>query len=196
MAVQTKAMVFIAVVVVIAAALALAASYNTPPFQRASTSTIQTCTDIPAISFLYCGSPLRITAYGELGASPFGNWTYKGSWNFTVSINTNSVARGEPILLMASLTNIGPNQTIKEFVKPYINPAVHDANGTEVWAWNPPQSTWPNVAIASGETIMQDVSIPTSQLRAGDLCSIMVTPLPIQFPSPNNMTFTFQFSVH
>jgi len=118
-----------------------------------------------------------------------------GSWNFTATISSNSVPRGQSILLWANLTNIGPNVTFSEFVRPYINPEVYAANGTEVWAWNPPESTWPNWNITSGETTSQDVSIPTSQLLAGQSYYITVAPISVQFPTPNNLTFTFQFSV-
>ena len=106
---------FIIVAIVVVGALALAEAYNIPPLQHTLTSsTTRTCTVIPAISFLYCGSPLRISAYGTPGASPF--LSGDGSWNFTVSISSNSVARGESVLLVAYLTNIGLNQTIKEFI--------------------------------------------------------------------------------
>ncbi len=169
---------------------------STSATSTSATSTLLTCTVIPAISYMYCGSPLRISADGEPGASPTGGGIPgDGSWNFTVSISSNSVTRGQTILLVANLTNIGPNTTIKEFVKPYINPGIYATNGTEVWAWNPPHSTSLNITIASGETISQDVNIPTSQLLVGQSYLIKVAPLSIQFPTPNNLTFTFQFSV-
>ena len=146
-------------------------------------STLYTCTIIPNLDFMYCGRPMRISATD-------------GGWNFTVTISSNSVAHGESIRLVANLTNVGiSNKTINRFVKPYINPGVYATNGTELWQWNPPQSTWPNVTITSGETVWQDVSIPTSQLPAGQTYLIKVAPLPISFPSPNNMTFTFRFFV-
>lgn len=201
---KTAALSVIAIIVLVA--IGLSALYDRIPLlqhssisttiKTSSTTTIRTCTAIPAISFMYCGSPLRISAYGEPGASPFGNSSYEGSWNFTVSISSNSVVQGQSIQLVADLTNVGPqNVTIKEFVKPFVNPAVYAIDGTILWQWNPSQSTWPNVIIASGQTISQDVSIPTSQLRSGQLYLIQLTPLSIQFPHPNNMTFTFQVSV-
>lgn len=158
------------------------------------TSTLRTCTDIPALSYIYCGDPLRISSVWTVGAAP-GVQPVKGSWNFTVTISSNSVALGQTILLWANLTNIGPNVTFNQFVRPYINAQVYAANGTEVWVWNPAQSTWPNWNIASGETTSQDVSIPTSQLVAGQSYYITVAPISVQFPMPNNHTFTFPFSV-
>ena len=124
-----------------------------------TTRTIQTCTDIPNLSFMYCGSnPLRISEEFEASS---------GEWNFTVSINSSSVARGHPIQLIASLTNIGPNETVKEFIQPFINPEVYAANGSELWQWNPPQTTSPNTTFPSGQTISQSMVIPTSQLHSG-----------------------------
>lgn len=159
-----------------------------------STTTTRTCIDIPAISYLYCGGTLRISAVGTPGAEP-GVQSNAGTWNFTVTISSDSVTLGQSILLWANLTNIGPDMTFSEFVRPYINPEVYAANGTEVWAWNPPQSTWPNWNITSGETTSQDVSIPTSDLVAGQSYYVTVAPISVQFPTPNNLTFTFQFSV-
>jgi hypothetical protein len=92
------------------------------------------------------------------------------------------------------LTNIGPaNQTIANFVRPYINPEIYTANGSEVWAWDPPQVTWPSWIITSGQTLSQDVSIPTTQLNAGQTYSIEVVPLSIE--SMGNLTVTLRLSV-
>jgi hypothetical protein len=161
-----------------------------------STVTEKTCTDIPAISYLFCPTPLKISAYGTPGATPYGNSTLdEGSWNFTVAISSNFTESGQPILLDANLTNIsGQSITIKNFVEPYINPTVSYANGSQVWAWNPPQSTWNNRTFGDGETMHQDVSIPTSQLKQGTYL-ITVAPISIQFPTPNDYTFTFRVTV-
>jgi hypothetical protein len=116
-----------------------------------------------------------------------------GEWNLTATINTNSVARGQSIRLVANLTNIGQNITINSFVVPFINPVVFATNGTKVWEWYP-STTVQGRTIASGETIWQDVSIPTSQLAPGQY-EVRVAPISVQLPTPNNLTFTFQFSV-
>ena len=158
------------------------------------TSSLVTCTAIGAISYMICPTTLRISAVGSPGATPFGCPSPCGSWNFTVTINSSSVVRGQTIELVANLTNIAPNQTINSWIVPYINPSVYSSNGTEVWAWYPPQH-YENMTIASGETFSQDVSIPTSQLVSGQSYFIQVAPLSIQFPTPNNYTFTFEFSV-
>jgi hypothetical protein len=172
-------------------AFAFAYSWGSPETH----GTVVTCTTIPAISYSYCPSPLRISATGSPGASPNNESTSGGSWNFTVSISSSSVNRGETILLDTSLTNIGQNETISNFVEPYVNPAVSTMNGTQVWAWDPPQVTFLNSTISSGQTISQQVSIQTSELMPGQSYLIEVMPLSIQFPTPNNYTFSFQFSV-
>ncbi|MCL4518512.1 MAG: hypothetical protein M1587_04870 [Thaumarchaeota archaeon] len=159
------------------------------------TETSMTCTTIPAISYLYCPSPLRISAVGSPGATPSGCPSPCGSWNFTVTINSNLVDRSQSILLTANLTNLGPNITFAKFVGPYINPTVTASNGMKVWAWDPPQVTRLNMTIPSGETMTQQVSIPTSQLLSGQSYYIEVAPISLQFPTPNNYTFTFGFSV-
>jgi len=100
-------------------------------------------------------------------------------------------------MLRANITNVsGQNETFRAFVKPWINPTVSAENGSEVWAWNPSQSTWPSVTIADGQTLSQVVSIPTSQMHSGQSYLINVFPLFIQFPTPNNYTFTFTVIVH
>lgn len=115
-------------------------------------------------------------------------------WNFTVSINTNSPEQGQSVQLMAELTNIGStSQEVSGFAGPFINPEVYAANGTEVWAWNPPYTTVSASPIASGQTLSQNVSIPTSQLSAGQTYTIEVVPLFITTQS--NLTITMQFSV-
>jgi hypothetical protein len=154
-----------------------------------TTKTIQTCTDIPNLGFLYCSSnPLRITEeFGDASAS----------WNFTMSINSTSVTPGHALLLEASLTNTnveGSNATISEFIVPFINPEVYAASGTVLWQWNPPQTTSTNAAFPGGQTISQSLDIPTSELQAGQTYFLKVIPLTISLPPPqNNLSDTFQF---
>ena len=117
-------------------------------------------------------------------------------WNFTASINSSSVKAGQSILLLTSLTNVSPsNQTITPSVTPYINPSVYAMNGTELWAWNPMQATWPSYTVPSEQSITGNNVIPTSSLRAGQTYLIKVVPLSAQFLSPVNFALTLQFSV-
>ncbi len=188
-----RAIIVILIIMVVAiSAFALVYSEHSSTTTSAASTT---CTAIPAISYMYCPTPLRISAIGSPGASPNNESSSGGSWNFTASISSNSVSRGETILLETSLTNIGQNETIPNFVEPYINPAVFTMNGTQVWAWDPPQVTFLNSTVSSGQTITQQVSIQTSELMPGRSYLIEVMPLSIPFPTPNNNTFSLQFSV-
>jgi hypothetical protein len=117
------------------------------------------------------------------------------NWNFVVSINATTGGYGEPILLVANLTNTSPsNQTIRPFVAPFINPSVVAANGTKVWAWNPPEVTWPNTNVTSGQSLSERVVIPTLNLRQGAY-RILVAPLSSQFPSTFNLTLRFSVQI-
>ena len=190
---RTMLSIGVIVIIVIAAAIMVEAA---PYFKLgAPTQSTTTCTTIPAISYLYCPSPLRISAVGSPAASPSRCPSPCGSWNFTVTISSNLVDRGQSILLIANLTNIGQNITFPRFVGPYINPTMTLSGGSEVWAWDPPQVTWFNWTISSGETLMQQVKIPTYQLLPGQPYFISVAPISLQFPTPNNYTFTFEFTV-
>lgn len=123
------------------------------------------------------------------------------TWNFTVSINSSSVEQGQSLQLVARLTNISPtNQTIQNYIEPYINPEVRASNGisngTTIWAWNPPETLWSTWTIPSGQTLVQTVDIPTSELSIGQTYAIEVTPLSgASFSGQGNLTITIQFSV-
>jgi hypothetical protein len=185
---------FVVVAIVAVATMGLTSTFFTPTSKMTSTTeTTRTCTEaLPPtganVSFyiFYCSDPLRITAISGTN----------GSWNFTASISRNSVSAGQSILLMTTLTNISEgNQTIKEFVLPFINPGVYDAKGTEIWAWNPPQIVTLSRTITNGESISQSVTIPTSGLTSGQTYLISVNPLPIQFLLMSGERLAFQFSV-
>lgn len=163
-----RSVLFSVVAVVVALGLAASIGYAFPSPNSTATLTY----------------PLRLSASGS-------------GWNFIASINSSSVEAGQLILLMASLVNTySSNQTIAPYVNPYINPSVYATNGTELWAWNPPQATWPSMTVTSGQDISGKVVIPTSQLHAGQVYLIKVVPLSTQFLSPDNFALTFQFSVH
>ena len=115
------------------------------------------------------------------------------NWKFVVSVSPTAVESGQPLLLVANLTNISPeNQTIKPYVGPFINPQVIAANGTVVWAWDPLVATWPNWNVSSGQSLSQQVLIPTTHLQTGKY-QIEVAPLSSQFPNNFNMTLSCFF---
>jgi hypothetical protein len=114
------------------------------------------------------------------------------NWKFVVSINTTTVEGGQSLLLWANLTNTSPsNQTIRPFVEPFINPRVLAANGTVVWAWDPPEVTWTNWNVTSGQSLSQQVDVPTTSIRWGSAYLIEVAPLSSQFSNDFNLTLRF-----
>ena len=113
------------------------------------------------------------------------------SWRFVVSMNATTVANGQFIFLWANLTNTSPSsKTIRPYVEPFINPSINAANGTGVWAWDPPEETWPNTNVTSGQTLSQEVVIPTTNLRDG-IYTIDVAPLSSEFSESFNLTMHF-----
>jgi hypothetical protein len=117
------------------------------------------------------------------------------SWRFAVSINATTLEDGQSLLLWANLTNTSPSaQTIRPYVGPFINPYITAANGTIVWAWNPPQVTWPNTNVTIGQSLSQQVVIPTTNLRVG-MFVIHVAPLSPEFSQNFNLTLRFSFQI-
>jgi hypothetical protein len=115
-------------------------------------------------------------------------------WLFTASINATYVVRGEPLNLSAKLTNVShANQTIYDYVDPFINPQMSDANGTGVWAWDPSEIVYPSWTVASGQSLDVNISIPTTRLSAGHEYNIVITPFSI--PSSYDMTTVLSFLV-
>jgi hypothetical protein len=136
-------------------------------------------------------------------ASSVSTFKTNNTWNFTVSINSSSVIQGQPVQLVAQLTNISPtSQTIQNYVEPYINPMVYpsgyaSANGTVVWAWNPPEEVWATWTVQSGHTLVQTVNIPTSELGVNQTYTIEVVPLSgSAFTAQSGLGITIQFSIH
>jgi len=112
------------------------------------------------------------------------------SWKFVVSINATTVESGQSILLWANLTNTSPsNRTIRPYVEPFINPSITAANGTGVWAWDPPAERWPNTNVTSGQTLSQEVviPIPAAYFRIG-VYTLHVAPLSSEFSENFNLT--------
>lgn len=192
---QSKRLIYFALALTVIIAVSIGLSLNYFQTRNKQTAKVATCTGIPAISYMYCPSALRISAEGEPGAFPTYCPLPCASWNFTVEIGSNTVRQGQEILLMANLTNLGPNLTNFSWTDPFINVIVYDSNGTIVWTWYQSDISYENLTISSGDSFSQNVSVPTSLLTIGQSYSIEVAPLSIQFPTPNNYTFTFQFFV-
>ena len=77
---RTRGATRLAMVVIIITAILVAAAFGSYlALTQKKASSLVTCTGIPAISYLYCPSPLRISAYGEPGASPISGSSNEGS---------------------------------------------------------------------------------------------------------------------
>ncbi len=136
--------------------------------------------------FQYCPLPLGFTDSIEGGA-----------WNYTVTVNSTSVERGQTIQLVARLTNCENcgNITIGNFVEPFIDPVVYSTNGTMLWSWNPTETTYSNFVFPGGQTITQTVDIPTLSFQAGYNYQLTVVPAFVTIGEGNVNTVTLQFSV-
>jgi hypothetical protein len=188
-AIGTRTITLVVVAILIVGALGFIVIYYAPsPLHPLGSSTTRTCTVVYGTNdfySLYCPEPLRISGTN-------------GPWNFTVTISTDSVTLGQSILLDANLTNTaGTNQTVNDWVVPFINPGVYSPNGTQLWGWNPPQRTLPNMTFANGQVVTESVRIPTSGLKSEQDYFIKLEPLSIQFHLNDGETpYSLQFTVH
>ena len=143
-----------------------------------------------SITYAFPSNPSAAQAF------PLRQTVSNSEWNFTASINVTSVHLGQSLVLTTELTNTSPyNQTISPYVNPYIDPGVYESNGTQVWAWNPMQATWPNINVTSGQSLSGMVVIPTSSLSPGQTYTIKVVPIATQFLTPTSFSLGVQFTV-
>jgi hypothetical protein len=100
-----------------------------------------------------------------------------GEWFFAIRLQNPLVAMGQEFALSYNLTNIsGQPQTVHE-VDPLVNPTIYSANGTIVWAWNPPQSNGITTIPCKAGNWSSPLDIPTSALSAGQKYVLSVFPL-------------------
>lgn len=138
------------------------------------------------------GSVVTTTNGGPISVSATA-----GEWKFAASLNSTSVEQGHHMLLWANLTNLAStNQTVKNFVEPFVNPVITVRNGTSVWQWNPVQITEPYQNFSSGQSFREPVLIPTSSLRVGQTYLIEVAPLSLRNEFSSNLTLTFQIVIN
>jgi hypothetical protein len=63
-----------------------------------------------------------------------------------------------------------------------------------LWTWQPPSATWPNYTIPSSQSlILNGLSIPTSQLTAGQIYSMKI--VTVSIPSASSLVLTLTFAV-
>ncbi len=80
-----------------------------------------------------------------------------GAWNYTIMLNSTTVARGETIQLSANLSNVSNENQVVTIGRPTILVSVNRLNGGTIWAYQPLQSTWPNVTVTSGQSLFRAV---------------------------------------
>jgi hypothetical protein len=121
----------------------------------------------------------QLTELNFTVTSPAGSTltTSNGDWDFSVTFSSLTVPIGQPIDAYVNITNIsGQTQRVHE-VDPIVNPAVYSENGTEVWAWDPPQiNGFYNITAGPGASAGPFV-IPTSNLSAGQNYVLSIWPI-------------------
>jgi len=61
-----------------------------------------------------------------------------GDWDFSIRLQNPLTAMGQGFALSYNLTNVSGQPQMVHVVAPLINPTIYSANGSVVWAWNPP----------------------------------------------------------
>ena len=117
-----------------------------------------------------CNAGLQTSAVTPLSRS-------NGDWVFSIRLQSSLLAMGQQFALSYNLTNIsGQPQTVHE-VNPLINPTIYSANGTLVWAWNPPTENFITTIPSEAGNWTGPFDIPTSALSAGQKYVLSVYPL-------------------
>jgi len=100
-----------------------------------------------------------------------------GEWVFSIRLQNSLLAMGQDYALSYNLTNIsGQPQTVHE-VNPLVNPIIYSANGSIVWAWNPPTYNGIATIPSKAGNWSAPLEIPTSALSAGQKYVLSVYPL-------------------
>jgi hypothetical protein len=112
-------------------------------------------------------------------ASQTGQVTFyrtNGDWNFSLTLSSLTVPKGQPIDAYVNVTNIsGQTQRVHE-VNPIINPVIYSENGTYIWAWNPPGiNFFANITSGGGPSGGPFV-IQTSNLSVGQNYILRIFP--------------------
>jgi len=100
-----------------------------------------------------------------------------GDWVFSIRLQKPLLSMGQEFALSYNLTNIsGQPQTVHE-VNPLVNPIIYSANGSIVWAWNPPTYNGIATIPSKAGNWSAPLEIPTSALSAGQKYVLSVYPL-------------------
>ena len=151
--------------------------FTTSTFTSTDTST-ETITSTRNVTVTISGSPTSTGTHTD-NESQTGQVTFyrsNGDWNFSVTLSSLIVPKGQPIDAFVNITNIsGQTQRVHE-VGPIINPAIYSENGTQVWALDPPQvNFFTNVTSGPGTSNGPWV-ISTSDLSPGHSYVLSIWP--------------------
>ena len=132
------------------------------PSGRTSVSILEFQTDSSACtSTTTTSSSSSSMQYGSL------SWDANyGVWNYEVTLTTNQIQQGQNIDAIFSLTNFSNETQRIDVAGPLAYPVISSENGTIVWAYQPP-STNAFEDIAAGQSITQNLVLPTGMLSGG-----------------------------
>lgn len=100
-----------------------------------------------------------------------------GDWVFSIRLQNSLLAFGQEFALSYNLTNISGQPQTVHFVNPLINPTIYSANGTVVWAWNPPTYNGVETIPNKAGNWSAPLDIPTSALLTSQKYVLSVLPL-------------------
>lgn len=136
-----------------------AGNSNRQTITNASTVLLSTTTTVAAI-------PIQTTPLSRTN----------GDWVFSMRLQNSLLAMGQGFALSYNLTNISGQPQTVHVVNPLINPTIYSANGTVVWAWNPPQINYITTIPYKAGNWSASLDIPTSALSAGQKYVLSVFP--------------------
>jgi hypothetical protein len=153
-----------AIVLVVLVAGSLGVGYfagngNRQTITTASTVLLSTTTTVTA-------TPIQTTSLSRSN----------GDWFFSIRLQNSLFAMGQGFALSYNLTNISGQPQRVHVVSPLVNPTIYSANGTIVWAWNPPTMNYITTIPYKAGNWSAPLDIPTSALSAGQKYVLSVFP--------------------
>ena len=151
--------------------------FTTSTFTSTGTST-ETITSTRNVTVTITGSPTSTGTHTDSESQTEQVTFYRsnGDWNFSVTLSSLEVSKGQPIDAYVNITNIsGQTQRVHE-VGPIINPAIYSENGTQLWALDPPQVNFFTNVTAGPGTSNGPWVISTSSLAVGQSYVLSIWP--------------------
>jgi hypothetical protein len=87
------------------------------------------------------------------------------------------ILKGEKIAIYYNLTNISGQPQTVHVVGPLVNPILYSANGSVVWAWDPPEINSIMIFPFPSGDLTGQVFVPTSNLDTGANYTLSIWPL-------------------